>query len=41
MSMRVITPTEALAYAEHEGMTATADFWREHQDLMRRLPRWR
>lgn len=37
MSMYVITPTEALAHAEHEGMTATADFWRDHQDLMRRL----
>lgn len=37
MSIRVITPTEALAHAEHEGMSATADFWRDHQDLMRRL----
>lgn len=37
MSMRVITPTEALAHAEDEGLTATADFWRDHQDLMRRL----
>ncbi|MEC9377981.1 MAG: hypothetical protein VX528_03370 [Candidatus Latescibacterota bacterium] len=37
MSMHVITPAEALAHAEHEGMTATADFWRDHQDLMQRL----
>jgi len=35
--MRVITPTDALVHAEHEGMTATTDFWRDHQNLMRRL----
>lgn len=37
MSIHVITPTEALAHADHEGMTATADFWHHHQDLTRRL----